>query len=58
MEVGAQRGQRHVAQARKQQRLRIAEGLVEGGIDRLFDEAPGRLRPVTDGEERGQPSAA
>ena len=57
VKVGAQHGQRHVAKARKQQRLCIVERLVEGGIHCLFDKAARRLRPVTDGEERGLPSA-
>jgi len=38
---------------REQQRLRILECLIEGGINRLFDEAAGRRRPVDHGEKRG-----
>jgi hypothetical protein len=52
VKVGAQHGQRHFAKAGKQQRLRLVECLVEGGIHGLFDEAAGRLRPVTNGEKR------
>ena len=53
MKVGAQHRQRHVAKARKEQRLGILECLAEGGIDGLFDEAVRCLRPVGNGEKRG-----
>ena len=41
------------AKTREQQRLRILECLIEGGIYRLFDEAAGRFRPVAYGKKRG-----
>src|SRR3954447_12386895 len=53
VEVGAQHGQRHLAEAREQQRLRVVERLVERGVHRLFDEASGRVRAVAHGEQRG-----
>jgi hypothetical protein len=57
VKVGAQHGQCHFAKARKHQRLRIVERLVEGGIYRLFDEALRRLR-WDDGMRRRAAGAA
>ena len=53
MKVCAQHGERHLAEARKQQGLRLPERLVERGVNRLLDGAARRLRPVADGEKRG-----
>ena len=53
VKIGVQHGQRHLPKTREQQRLRILECLFEGGINRLFDEAAGRRRPVDHGEKRG-----
>ena len=52
VKIGAQHGQRYFAETRKQQRLRILEGLPKGGIDGLFDQAAGRFSPVPNGENR------
>ena len=53
LEISAQHGQCHIAKARKQQCLCIMEGLTEGGIHGLFDEAARASRPVPHGEQRG-----
>jgi len=53
MNIGAQHCEGHFAEAREQQRLSILECLIEGGVNCLFDEAAGRLRPVAHGEKRG-----
>lgn len=53
MKISPERCERHLAKTFKQQRLRVAECLIEGGIDGLFDEAAGRLRPMAHGQKRG-----
>ncbi|QIJ73302.1 hypothetical protein GU700_00975 [Methylobacterium sp. NI91] len=46
MEVGAKTAQRDVTQARKQQSLGVAEGVREGCVDRLLEEASRPIAPV------------
>ena len=53
VKVGAERGEGDPAELGQQQRLGFAKGLVHRGVDRLFDEAAGRLAPVAHGEEFG-----
>ena len=53
LNVGAQRRQRHLAEAREQQRFDVLERPCERGVDRLLDGAAGRLRPVPHREQRG-----
>src|SRR6185295_104818 len=52
LKVGAQHRERHVAEARQQQRLRILERLVERGVHGLLDKTAGRFRSVSEGEQR------
>src|SRR4029450_3409341 len=52
LKVGAQHRERHVAQARQQQRLRLVERLVERGVHGLLDKTAGRFCSVSYGEQR------
>jgi hypothetical protein len=54
-ELAGEIGQGHGGEALEKQRLRLGEGVVEHGIDRLLDHAAGRLVAVADGEDRGLP---
>jgi hypothetical protein len=51
--VVAQRRESDLAEARKQERLRVIKGLAELGVDGRLDEAARRLRAVADREQRG-----
>lgn len=53
MEIGLQHFESDVAEARQKQGLRFLETVRKGGVDRLFDQAVGRLHPVADRKQRG-----
>ena len=48
--VGVERRERHLAKARKQQRLRIPECPVKSDIHGLLDKAAGLIRAVANGQ--------
>jgi len=51
-EIGGQFGERDVLEALQQQGFRFGEGIVEGGVHRLLDQAFGILVAAADGEDR------
>ncbi|HEU4613638.1 MAG TPA: hypothetical protein VFS15_16215, partial [Kofleriaceae bacterium] len=53
--IGAQHRERHLAETRQQQGLRVLERLAERGIHRLLDQASRRFGAVADREQRRAP---
>ena len=55
VEIGGERGERHLAKACEQQCLGLAKAGVQRGVDRLFDEASGRLCAIAHRHQAGAP---
>src|SRR3546814_2994986 len=53
VEIGGERRERHFAEACEQQRLGVLKAGVERGVDRLLDEAAGRLGAVAHRHQAG-----